>query len=78
MEDVFELARRYHDELGIREPSLATMAAEFFDDLGLKLAEFLGKEGYTVVSTKFIDYDKSLVVEVAKGEKSFEVTLRKS
>ncbi len=78
MADVFELARRYHDELGIKEPSLATMAAEFFEELGLKLAEFLEKEGYTVVSTKFIDYDKSLVMDVSKGEKSFEVTLRKS
>jgi len=46
MSDVFELARRYHDELGIKEPSLATMAAEFFDDLGLKIADFLRKEGY--------------------------------
>ncbi len=42
--DVFELARRYHDELGVEEPSMATMAAEFFDDLGLKMAEFLKGE----------------------------------
>ncbi|NJE62325.1 hypothetical protein [Thermococcus sp. 21S7] len=76
--DVFELARRYHDELGIKEPSMATMAAEFFDDLGLKMAEFLQSEGYAVLSTKFIDYDKSLVLDVSKGEKRFEVTLRKS
>jgi hypothetical protein len=78
MTDVFELARRYHDELGIEEPSFATMAAEFFDDLGLKLADFLKKDGYTVVSTKFIDYDKSLVMDITKGEKRFEITLRKS
>lgn len=78
MVDVFELARRYHDELGIKEPSLATMAAELFDDLGLKMANFLKDEGYSLVSTKFIDYDKSLVIEVRKGDKSFEVTLRKS
>ncbi|AFL94583.1 hypothetical protein CL1_0372 [Thermococcus cleftensis] len=75
--DVFELARRYHDELGIKEPSMATMAAELFDDLGLKMAEFLREEGYAVVGTKFIDYDKSLVIEVTRGEKRFEVTLRK-
>ncbi|WP_297510000.1 hypothetical protein [Thermococcus sp.] len=78
MVDVFELARRYHDELGIEEPSLATMAAEFFDDLGLKMADFLSKEGYTVLSTKFIDYDKSLVMDITKGDKRFEITLRKS
>jgi len=76
--DVFELARRYHDELGIKEPSFATMAAEFFDDLGLKMAEFLREEGYTIVSTKFVDYDKSLVMDITKGDKSFEITLRKS
>ena len=78
MTDVFELARRYHDELNIKEPSLATMAAEFFDDLGLKIADFLRKEDYNIVGTKFIDYDKSLVMDVTKGEKSFEITLRKS
>ncbi|WP_297535134.1 hypothetical protein [Thermococcus sp.] len=78
MSDVFELARRYHDELGIKEPSLATMAAEFFDDLGLKIADFLKKEGYSIVNTKFIDYDKSLVMDVTKGDRSFEITLRKS
>ncbi|AHL21844.1 MULTISPECIES: hypothetical protein [Thermococcus] len=78
MSDVFELARRYHDELGIKEPSLATMAAEFFDDLGLKMADFLRKEGYNIVGTKFIDYDKSLVMDVTKGDKGFEITLRKS
>ncbi|NJE09884.1 hypothetical protein [Thermococcus sp. MAR1] len=76
--DVFELARRYHDELGIKEPSMATMAAEFFDDLGLKMAEFLQGEGYAILNTKFVDYDKSLVLDVSKGEKRFEVTLRKS
>jgi len=78
MSDVFELARRYHDELDIKEPSLATMAAEFFDDLGLKIADFLKKEGYSIVNTKFIDYDKSLVMDVTKGDRSFEITLRKS
>ena len=76
--DVFELARRYHDELGIKEPSMATMAAEFFDDLGLKMAEFLKGEGYAVLNTKFVDYDNSLVIDVSKGEKRFEITLRKS
>jgi len=76
--DVFELARRYHDELSIKEPSMATMAAEFFGDLGLKMAEFLKEEGYALVNTKFVDYDKSLVIGVSKGEKRFEVTLRKS
>ncbi|NJE06361.1 hypothetical protein E3E36_09430 [Thermococcus sp. M36] len=76
--DVFELARRYHDELGIKEPSMATMAAEFFDDLGLRVAEFLEEEGYAVIGTKFVDYDKSLVLDVTKGEKRFEITLRKS
>ncbi|WP_297520951.1 hypothetical protein [Thermococcus sp.] len=76
--DVFELARRYHDELGIEEPSMAAMAAEFFDDLGLKMAEFLKGEGYAVIGTKFIDYDKSLVLDITKGEKRFEITLRKS
>jgi len=76
--DVFELARRYHDELGIKEPSFATMAAEFFGELGLKMAAFLRDEGYTIVGTKFIDYDKSLIMDVTKGDKSFEITLRKS
>ncbi|WP_297439161.1 hypothetical protein [Thermococcus sp.] len=76
--DVFELARKYHDELGIVEPSMAAMAAEFFDELGLKIAEFLQDEGYSVIGTKFVDYDKSLVLDVSKGERRFEVTLRKS
>ncbi|AEK72622.1 hypothetical protein GQS_03605 [Thermococcus sp. 4557] len=76
--DVFELARCYHDELGIKEPSMATMAAEFFGDLGLKIAEFLKGEGYAVVNTKFVDYDKSLVLGITKGENIFEITLRKS
>ncbi|CAD5243843.1 hypothetical protein [Thermococcus camini] len=76
--DVFELARRYHDELGVKEPSMATMAAEFFGDLGLKMAEFLKEEGYAVVNTKFVDYDKSLVLDITKGENIFEITLRKS
>ncbi|MBP1912239.1 hypothetical protein J2747_001556 [Thermococcus stetteri] len=78
MVDVFELARRYHDELGVKEPSLATMAAEMFDDLGLQMADFLKQNGYSIVSTKFIDYDKSLVMQITKGDKSFEVILRKS
>jgi hypothetical protein len=78
MVDVFELARRYHDELGIKEPSLATMAAEIFGDLGLQMADFLKENGYSIVSTKFIDYDKSLVMEITKGDRSFEVILRKS
>lgn len=76
--DVFELAKKYHDELGIKEPSMATMAAEIFDDLGLKIAGFLQEEGYSLVGTKFIDYDKSLVLDITKGEKRFEITLRKS
>ncbi|WP_297464183.1 hypothetical protein [Thermococcus sp.] len=76
--DVFELARRYHDELDIKEPSMATMAAELFDDLGLKMAKFLRDEGYAIIGTKFIDYDKSLVLDITKGEKRFEITLRKS
>ncbi|KUH32842.1 hypothetical protein APY94_08645 [Thermococcus celericrescens] len=76
--DVFELARRYHDELSIKEPSMSTMAAEFFGDLGLKIAEFLKGEGYAVVNTKFVDYDKSLVLDITKGENIFEITLRKS
>jgi len=75
--DVFELARRYHAELGIKEPSLATMAAELFGDLGLKMAEFLRKEGYSVVATRFVDYDKSLVMDVTRGKETLEVTLRK-
>ncbi len=76
--DVFELARKYHDELGIGEPSMAAMAADFFDELGLKLADFLQDEGYSIIGTKFIDYDKSLVMDVTRGEKRFEITLRKS
>ncbi|ASJ08836.1 hypothetical protein A3L11_06205 [Thermococcus siculi] len=76
--DVFELARRYHDELGIKEPSMATMAAEFFGELGLKMADFLKDEGYAILGTKFVDYDKSLVLDISKGEKRFEITLRKS
>ncbi|ASJ10948.1 hypothetical protein A3L12_06360 [Thermococcus sp. P6] len=76
--DVFELARRYHDELGVKEASMATMAAELYGDLGLKMAEFLRGEGYNILSTKFVDYDRSLVLEVTKGEKRFEITLRKS
>ncbi|WP_048146591.1 hypothetical protein [Pyrococcus abyssi] len=76
--DVFELARRYHDELGISEPSLATMAAELFEDLGLKVLEFLKGEGYTLMGTKFLDYDKSLVLDVSKGDRRFEIILRKS
>ncbi|GAB6102340.1 hypothetical protein JCM16138_15630 [Thermococcus atlanticus] len=76
--DVFELARRYHEELGIEEPSFATMAAEMFEDLGLKLLEYLREEGYTPKGTRFQDYDKTLILEIMKGEKSFEIALRKS
>jgi hypothetical protein len=75
--DVFELARKYHSELKIEEPSLATLAAELFGDLGLKFKEFLEKEGYSLTGTKFIDYDKSLVLSLMKGEGSYEVILRK-
>ncbi|WP_457753944.1 hypothetical protein [Thermococcus sp.] len=76
--DVFELARRYHQELGIKEPSFATLAAEIFGELGLKIFEHLKDEGYTLKGTRFIDYDKSLVLEVVKGEKAFEILLRKA
>ncbi|ADT83743.1 MULTISPECIES: hypothetical protein [Thermococcus] len=76
--DVFELARRYHQELGIKEPSFATLAAEIFGELGLKIYEHLKGEGYTLKSTRFIDYDKSLVLEVVKEEKAFEILLRKA
>ncbi|MBO8174952.1 MAG: hypothetical protein H0Z18_06815 [Thermococcus sp.] len=76
--DVFELARRYHQELGIKEPSFATLAAEIFGELGLKIFEHLKDEGYTLKSTRFIDYDKSLVLEVVKEEKAFEILLRKA
>lgn len=76
--DVFELARRYHEELRIEEPSLATLAAELFEDLGLKIREFLEEEGYSLGGAKFIDYDKSLVLSVMKGDKTYEVILRKT
>jgi len=76
--DVFELARRYHQEIGIKEPSFATLVAEIFGKLGLKIYEHLKNEGYTLKSTRFIDYDKSLVIEVVKGEKAFEILLRKA
>ncbi|ANF23051.1 hypothetical protein [Thermococcus piezophilus] len=76
--DVFELARRYHDELDIKEPSMAAMAAKLFDELGLKMVEFLKEEGYALVGTRFKDYDKGLVLDVTKGENRFEITLRKS
>ncbi len=76
--DVFELARRYHQEIGIKEPSFATLAAEIFGELGLKIYEHLKEEGYTLKSTRFIDYDKSLVLEVVKEEKAFEILLRKA
>lgn len=76
--DVFELARKYHTELKVGEPSLATLAAELFGDLGLKFKEFLEKEGYSLTGAKFIDYDKSLVLGIMKGERSYEVVLRKT
>ncbi|AHF80134.1 hypothetical protein [Thermococcus paralvinellae] len=76
--DVFELARRYHQEIGIKEPSFATLAAEIFGELGLKIYEHLKDEGYTLKNTRFIDYDKSLVLEVVKEEKAFEILLRKA
>ncbi len=76
--DVFELARRYHRELRIEEPSLATLAAELFGDLGLKIREFLEKEGYSLTGAKFIDYDKSLVLGIMKDDKTYEVILRKT
>ncbi len=76
--DVFELARRYHDKLGIDDPSMAAMAAELFDELGLRIADFLQDEGYSIIGTKFVDYDKSFVMDITRGEKRFEITLRKS
>ncbi|WP_461865762.1 hypothetical protein [Thermococcus sp.] len=76
--DVFELARRYHEELGIEEPSFATMAAEMFEDLGLKLLEHLQEEGYTLKGTRFLDYDKTLILQIMKGERNFEIALRKA
>ncbi|ASJ02610.1 hypothetical protein A3L09_04715 [Thermococcus profundus] len=76
--DVFELARRYHGELKIEEPSLATLAAELFDDLGLKIREFLEGEGYSLTGAKFIDYDKSLVLSMMKGDRTYEIILRKT
>ncbi len=76
--DVFELARRYHREMKIEEPSLATLAAELFGDLGLKMRDFLEKEGYSLTGAKFIDYDKSLVLSIMKGSKTYEVILRKT
>ncbi|ASJ01689.1 hypothetical protein [Thermococcus gorgonarius] len=76
--DVFELARKYHTELKIEEPSLATLAAELFGDLGLKFKEFLKKEGYSLTGAKFVDYDKSLVLSIMKGDKTYEVILRKT
>ncbi len=78
VEDVFELAKRYHIELKIEEPSLATLAAELFGDLGLKAKEFLEKEGYTLAGAKFIDYDKSLVLSVMRGENTYDIILRKT
>jgi len=76
--DVFELARKYHSELKVEEPSLATLAAELFGDLGLKFKEFLEGEGYSITGAKFLDYDKSLVLSVMKGERSYEIVLRKT
>jgi len=53
--DVFELAKKYHVELGIKEPSFATMAAELFGDLGLSIMNHLKEEGYTLKGTRFLD-----------------------
>ncbi len=78
MEDVFELARRYHSEIKIEEPSLATMAAELFSDLGLKLKTFLEGEGCSVTGAKFLDYDKSLVLDVMRGDATMEIVLRRT
>jgi len=78
VEDVFELARRYHSEIKIEEPSLATMAAELFGDLGLKLKNFLEKEGCSITGAKFLDYDKSLVLDVMKGDATMEIVLRRT
>jgi hypothetical protein len=75
--DVFELAKKYHQDLGIKEPSFATLAAEIFDDLGLKIVEHLKNEGYILKGTRFIDYEKSLVLEIIKEDKTFEIALRK-
>lgn len=75
--DVFELARRYHRELKVEEPSLATLAAELFGDLGLKMRDFFETEGYSLTGAKFIDYDKSLVLSIMKGSKTYEIIMRK-
>lgn len=75
--DVFELAKKYHVELGIKEPSFATMVAELFGDLGLSIMNHLKEEGYTLKGTRFLDYEKSLVLEIVKGNKSYEILLRK-
>lgn len=75
--DVFELAKRYHKELGIKEPSFAALSAEIFGELGLQIVDYLKGEGYTLKGTRFIDYEKSLVLELIKADKSFELVLRK-
>ncbi|WP_048151289.1 hypothetical protein [Palaeococcus ferrophilus] len=74
--DVFELARRYHDELGIKEASVAALAAELFGEMGLSIHSHLTEEGYALKGTRFMDYDKSLVLEFIKGDRTFEVILR--
>lgn len=74
--DVFELARRYHDELGIKEASVAALAAELFGEMGLSIYGHLKKEGYALKGTRFMDYDRSLVLEFIKGNRTFEVILR--
>jgi len=75
--DVFELAKRYHKELGIKEPSFATLSAEIFGELALQIVDYLKSEGYMLKDTRFIDYEKSLVLELIKADKSFELVLRK-
>ncbi|AIF70198.1 hypothetical protein PAP_09090 [Palaeococcus pacificus DY20341] len=75
--DVFELARRYHEELGIKEPGFATLSAEIFGELGLDIVAHLKETGYTLKATRFVDYEKSLILEVIKEDKAFEILLRK-
>jgi hypothetical protein len=37
----------------------------------------LKEEGYTLKGTRFLDYEKSLVLEIVKENKSYEILLRK-
>jgi len=77
MTDVFELAKKYHSELEIKEPSFATLAAELFGDLGLSVINHLRREGYSLKGTRFLDYEKSLVLEIVKEDKNYEILLRR-